>query len=291
MLEELLKYIGIDPEKAKEIKDFKAEFDKTYLRRDVLEDQASPVFKEFQKKAQGAIAGSTISKTRAFLKQNEIEDLSEDEMKDKGVEQVVELALSKTKTKLQKKIADLEEQGKKGGDEKLKALQADLEKVNLKIKDYESLLEVSTKKNEELVQGFAQKEKTWKLDSKHDDLIKRAKFNAQADEYKRAGVLAKFNEIYKLDLDEKGEYAAYDKKTGSMIPNGAAHGKFFTPEELLNDFIEKAGAGVSMKHEKQQQQKQFSTEVANNQQSRTFTPETPGARVRRVSSTIPNAGT
>ncbi len=291
MLEEILKYLGIDPEKAKDSAGFKSQFTEKYYNKSVFDDQKSPEFRELFPKMIGKFAGKNTTKLQSKLKSLGIE-VKDDEVKEKDFEDVLELSLSKVESEMKR----VKEEGGKGSDQKYKDLEEKHTKLLTKIDDLDSALKTTKKTLEEKEASFTNEKKSWDKNQKKSDLYKSIKWNDEAkkDQYRQKGFISTLEEELDFDIDEKSQFVVHDKKTGKLIPNEKKNGEFLTPLEVVQSRAESANLWEKNPNAsgKLAGQKEFSSSKANgnlgnSNQGGIFTePGQQGSRPRAVSSKI-----
>lgn len=219
----------LDLKDVKDLDTFKKTFNEKFIAK-------SQIFEEDSVKEK--IAGATGKATGAFatLLKREFE-LTSDEIKDKKWEDIAQLGITKTKAK----IKELEETVGAGGDEKVKAIQAKLEKRDKEFGDLKSLLDTTkeavTLKDQEIAkigQEFGTKLKGFKATT----LIEKAKekimpkLKDKITEAERFYLDAKINESFVIDFDDKDEAIVLDK-AGKRIQNTKVVGTFLNVEEAV----------------------------------------------------------
>lgn len=180
---------------------------------------------EVKSKATGKLLGSLTT----YVKKEY--DLSPDEIKDKKLEEVIQLASSKLKGK----ISELEAGSKKGKDEAVLELEGKLEKLKKDAESYKEAAGLASKALLEKETSFEKEKKGWKVNSLFDGVKKdfEKELIADIDPLKRKGFDSEINEKYVFDLDEAGaELAVYDKD-GKRVPDPKKLGAFITPKDLL----------------------------------------------------------
>lgn len=265
MLEELLKYLGMDPEKVKDAAAFQTEFVKGYYNKKHFEDQKSPAFRELFPVMIGKFAGANQVKIQKKLKEAGF-DLTDDEMKEKGFEDVLDMAFDTVITGSKKKIEELTGDAGKNTDQKVKDWEEKYNKLESKFKDTEKLLGTTKETLKTKETEFTTKIKNFSLDSERGNLYKGVKWNDQvkSDSIKQSGFFTEFEKHHALDLDEKGKLYVTDKATGERIPSKSKNGEFVSPDEAIKNFGLQHKVWEENPHGGRQTEKRnFSTEKAN----------------------------
>lgn len=241
MLNEVLKYLGIDPEKAKDLDTFKTEFTGAYYNKKTFDDQKSPEFRELFPKMIGKFAGKSTSKLQSKLKSLGVE-LKDDDIKDKDFEDVLDIGITKLHGELDGKIKTLTDDSAKNVDQRVKDLETENQKYKTKVDDLSGLLKTTKETLAKNDETFVAEKKNWNLNSKRGELFKSISYNEKAikEPLLQKGFLSDIDELYKFDDDEKDGFIVLDKKTSKRIPNKAKNGEFLTPEEAVKQYgIEK----------------------------------------------------
>lgn len=218
-LKEVLDTLGI--EKAEDLNQFKDQFNKSYVGRQIALDD-----EEIKTKVVGKIAGSmTTSMKREF-------ELDAKEIEGKKVEDILALGV----TKLKSKITELETNATKTKDEAVAEWQTKADKYKKEAGDYKGQIDGLSKALEDTKGSFEKEKKSWSINKNYEDSYKKV-FSQFADEVTKDTLKVEgFNTLvaktYQFDLDDKNELVVFDRE-GKRIPSTAKMGAFLTPEEAL----------------------------------------------------------
>lgn len=218
-IKDLTDYLGID---GKDLAEFKSKFTEKYISKkddDAIKELLAPELAKATGKIKGTI--DTIVK-REF-------GLTNEDLEGKKYEEVLVLAASKTKTE----ITTLKESYGKDNDQKIKDLEAKLEKTNKTLteeKEAKELLKTSLEAKEN---DFNTKIKGFKIDS----VLKAAKEKIAPNlidlsEEQKFFFDNKINSDFKIDLDEK-ENPIVLGSDGKRIPNPNKAGDFLGLEDAI----------------------------------------------------------
>lgn len=291
MLNDLLKYLGIDPEKAKDLDSFKTEFQSNYYNKKTFEDQKSPEFRELFPKMIGKFAGKNTSKIQSKLKSLGVE-LKDEEIKDKDFEDILDIGITKLHSELDGKMKTMQADGSKNTDQRVKDLEESLSKLKTKNDDLSEMLKTTKGTLEQKELSFVTEKKNWDLNKNKSDLFKSIKYNdkVKKEPLLQKGFLSEVEETLSFDIDDKGSFVAHEKKTGKLIPNKGKNGEFLSPEEAIVQLgIEKGVIELNPHGGKTGSAQQFSakgSDLQNSNQLGTFTAPNSGGRVRKVSGLI-----
>lgn len=178
----------------------------------------------------GKVIGKFNGSVTTLIKKNF--DLSPEEIKDKKLEDVIELASSKTKTKL----FEFETNSKKNKDETVLDLENKLEKFKKDALDYKGAAEVVSKALQEKEALFEKEKKGWKVKSLFENIQKdfEKELVSDIEPLKRKGFEADIAEKYIFEVDETGEaLAVYNAADKTRVQDPKKLGSFLSPKELL----------------------------------------------------------
>lgn len=180
---------------------------------------------EIKSKVVGKVLGSlTTHAKKAF-------DLTPDEIKDKKLEEVLEIASSKYKNK----FTELETSSKKGKDELVIDLEAKLEKYKKDALEFKSAADLASKALQEKEGLFEQEKKGWKRNSLFDTVKKdlEKELISDIDPLKLKGFNSEIAEKYIFEVDETGEALAVYNKDKTRVQDPKKLGSFLSPKDLL----------------------------------------------------------
>lgn len=229
--EQILDYLGIEPKDDLTIDGIKSAVAERFILRDdaVKDDKiVSAIW--------GQKAGTIETNIKKAVKAAGVEVPSDV----KGYEAIFAHGITELGKRAAELATDLEEARKGGGSEKeLAKLKADAEKFKSERDQFKAQWETLGQEFE----GFkakAETEKTEiKLSSAKADLFKGLKFADGTNEFTRKGFLAEMESKYKLNFDESGALAVFDKD-GKQIPNPKKMGTILTPADVFTNEIEAA---------------------------------------------------
>lgn len=234
MIEQILKYTGVELPEGTTIEDFKIEdFKKAFDSRYITKENAVRD-EDVKSKIIGEVLGATQTKLKRTFKEYGVEvegdnilDLSADFAKKQN--EVYQKQLTELKGKGGKEIEDKFK-------EKLQAKEGEISNLQKMLETKDS--ELQSKLNE-----FKSTQKNSQLQSYKSELFGGLKFSENVNEYAKKGFYSDFSEKYKLDIDEDGNKLIMNAK-GERIPNPEKHGDFMTPEQVRDMEFTKAELGV-----------------------------------------------
>jgi hypothetical protein len=213
---EILSFIDIG--EVKTIDELKEKFNEKFAPKSDLDEANKKLSSEV-----GKMKGSLETHVKRVF------GFTSEEIKDKKVEELVDLGVSKYKTELE----ELKKSAGQGNDKALEKANADIEKYKKTLQE-----EISAK---ESLQGIYEKEKgEWEGNLKNFKLntVKESKKSSIATKFKsdmtKAELIAWETETASmiLDYDDKGDHYVKDKE-GKRLPNPNKAGAFLTLEEAL----------------------------------------------------------
>lgn len=227
--ESLLAYMGFKAEEIKTEEDFKTKFESTFGNKEALLKDPT-----FTSKIFGQRVGSIEAKVKANAKKMGVEFLP-DEIKDKQVEDILELSFTKIADMNKKAMDEVEKASKGTVDEQVKTWKEKYGQVESKLKDTEGLLTKTTNdfdgfKKEQLTKGKSDTINTFKKSA-----IGKLEFKQDISAVEKMGFESVLNDKYDFDLDETSTPFIKDKKTGQRIPSKKQTGTFMSADEVLQD--------------------------------------------------------
>lgn len=240
-LKEVLAFTGIE---AESIEDFKANFEKTFLKKDAaLKD------KEFVNSVVGKRLHGVSNKLKNTLTKYGVE-LDDEDVSKKPLEDLIEIGLDRYNEATKGTINELTEKANKNSGEQTKELQEKYSKLESKFNDTKkSLSDLSTEYT-----GFKEKAATDLKNVKIQTIREQAmgKIPRRSDiEAKQYGLMLTgfentIDSKFKIDLDENNQPFIADKKTGERFRDPSKAGEFLGIEDVLKK--EAAELGISPKN-------------------------------------------
>lgn len=215
--ESLSEFLGIGKEYESE-DEFRATFEKEFIRKSLAPDPER-------------IKGETFGKMRTAFTQL-FREMGIDITKSEWEGDALEVAKDKIlgyRESLNEKIKELEQRAEEPGKE-LEILQEKLNKREQKLKDIETLHKQTLSEFDEYKSQSIQKEKSWKINTVMDSIRKDIPWSSDRAEQDEVYFNHKWNEKYKVDLDDDGKPVLLNKE-GERIPNPKTTGTFLDPKE------------------------------------------------------------
>lgn len=189
---------------------------------------------EVKKQAFGRVYGE-IAGTLAKLTGK-----SKSELQEMGNDKAFEL-LQETWAAKDAEIQSIKEKSKEGQAKQVTELTAQVEDLQKSLQQMDqarqTALEAASKANDELKTGI----RDYKVGMVKKDLLSKLPWAESANEYLRRGVLAEFDENYRIELGDDDTPVIKTAK-GELIPDPKKAGAFLGAESVLTGLAEKAGA-------------------------------------------------
>lgn len=231
--QDLLNLLGLPAEEATSLDAIREKFEQTYVPLEALKDPKNPHTQSLAPAFVGKVTGVTTTALKRKLKAYGL-DLTAEEMKDKPLEQLVELGLEKLSESQNQKLKSLEEQLGQSSDQKSQELQAKLERLQSKFNDTQALLEQSRQQYEQERGSWESQLKGQKLEWARAKSHEAIKWRPDVKEVEREGFFARLNKEYRLELDETGRLEVLDTQ-GKRIPSTKQAHAFKSYEEVLEE--------------------------------------------------------
>ncbi len=226
--ESILTYLGFEADKVKTEEDFKSQFDTKFgVKELLLKDPA------FTGKIFGQKIGSIEAKVKSNAKKMGV-DFTPEELKDKGVEDILELSFTKIAAINKQAMDDLEKASKGSVDEQVKTWKDKYQSVESKLKDTEGLLTKTSTEFEGFKNEQVTKVKTDTILNFKKSAIGKLEFKQDITPVEKMGFESVLNDKYVFDLDETGSPFVADKK-GQRIPSKKTTGTFMSADEILQE--------------------------------------------------------
>lgn len=281
---DLLALLGL-PQDLTSPDEIREKFEQTYVPLESLKDPKNPHTQALAPALVGKVTGVTATTLKRKLKQYGLE-LTADDLKDKPIEQLVELGLEKLHENTSQKLKTLEEQLAQSSDQKSQELTSKLEKLQAKYNDTTALLDQARQQYETEKGSWEQQLRGQRLDWERAKLHETAiKWRPDVKEVEKEGYFARLAKSYKLELDEQGRLEVLDA-SGKRIPSGKQAHSFKTYEEVLEETGRALGVWAENPKAGQPAGRTSSFVVPAAGAATQTTPSTDGGRVRKMSSRV-----
>ena len=215
---ELLKFVGLEAEESLEAA--KEKFNENYMSVDSHRKQV------------GKLTGTLAAATRKAFEPFGV-SLTDDDFKDKRVEEVFKSAAEIAKQKFEEQKAEWEKrQTPSGSEELLKEWEKKYKAVEKKLSETDQLRLEAVNSVEKIKQEYAEREKSAKLASVFDKAMGNVKLDPQVGEVTLKGFKTVVAEKYIIDLEDDAPVVKY-RATGEKIKNTAKAGTFLGIDDVL----------------------------------------------------------
>mgnify|MGYP006282613437 CR=1 FL=1 len=283
---EILNYLGIDTESIDSFDTFRDNFEQEYVKKSVIKDPKSNEYKELMPTFVGKVTGSTQTALNRKLKEFGIE-LDQQEIKDKRIEDIIELGIGKLADSYSSKLTEIESKSGKGGEEINKDLEIKLTSLR---KKYGELEDVHNK----LKQEFIGAEENWKTNLKNERINhliakehEKIKWKNGIKDIEKEGFFSRLKNNYKIDYDETTNQLDIFDSQGNRIPNTKKSGTWKSYTEILEEegLKNEVWANNENANKVNNQNKNLSFRVTSQAQQQSQ-PQQADGRIRKVSSRV-----
>lgn len=229
---ELVKFLNLEGEE--DLEKAKEKFQNSYL----------PV--EQHKSTIGKLTGTIATNVKKAFGQIGVQ-LTDDELKDRKIEEVIVSASEKAKSLLDEQKQEWEKRATASGSEEV------IKEWEKKYKTVEKKLTEAEQARLDAINSFDQfkvqvetEKKQGKIEHVFNSALNSIKFDPSVNEFTKKGFIATINEKYVIDLEDDGNAVVKDKKTGDRIKSSAKAGTFLGVEDIL--LTEATQAGIIQKN-------------------------------------------
>jgi hypothetical protein len=229
---ELMKFL--DLEEAESLDKAKELFSQKFVKQEELSSKI------------GKITGSITNVARKAFEPFGVQ-LTEDDFKDKKIEDVLRSASEKASESFKNKITELESRAiGQGSEELIKDWEKKYSTIEKKLTETEKARQESINAFESFKNEVTVKEKTSKINSVFDRALSSIKPDPSVNEITMKGFRSHINEKFSIELNENDEPVVMDRKTGERIKSDKKAGTFLGLEDVL--MSEAATAGILQKN-------------------------------------------
>lgn len=226
-------YLDINLDEVESIDQLKQKFEENFGRKELIKAELAKD-ESFIAPIIGKRFGSLDTKIRQYAKDDLGLEFDAGELKDKKVEEVLDLTIKKAKTKFESEIAELKKnivsdpsELTKEWEQKVKILQSENE-------NWKSQAEKANQEFETFKNTLAQRQREEKLNHSLESAFKSVKFAPEVSELTIEGFKSKILGEVKFDFDEKENFSIFDKE-GKTIFRPNKNGVPYTPEDYIKD--------------------------------------------------------
>lgn len=229
---ELVKFLNLESED--DLEKAKEKFQNSYL----------PV--EQHKSTIGKLTGTIATNVKKAFGQIGVQ-LTDDEFKDRKIEEVIVSASEKAKSFFDQQREELEKRATASGSEEvIKEWEKKYKTVEKKLSEVEQARQEALNSFDQFKIQVETEKKQGKIESVFNSALSSIKFDPSVNEFTKKGFIATINEKYIIDLEDDGNAVVKDKKTGDRIKSSAKAGTFLGVEDVL--LTEATQAGIIQKN-------------------------------------------
>lgn len=217
------------------VEKFNEQFNKRFILRD-----AAPKDPEIRKTVSGSLLGSTMTNLYKKAKDEGV-DFTEDEKKEiQKNEDLFEAVLKKMRGQHVNQIDELKTKIGKGDDERLKQLEADLEKERKRASDLDAARQTAISNHELYKTETEQRIKASRIEQLRAKEWDGVKVKATLTEVEKMGLQAAIQARLKFELNDKEELEVFTP-TGERIMNKNTAGAFEGPKGAMQQIVDELG--------------------------------------------------
>ena len=229
---EIVKFLGL--EQTESVEDAKEKFQQNWTKSDEVSSKI------------GKLTGTIANVTRKAFEPFGV-TLSEDDFKDKKIEDVIRGASEKAKTEFEKQRNEWEQRASGNNSEELiKDWEKKYKGLEKKYTEIDSAREEVANQFESYKVNVATEKRKNKIDSLFEREMSSIKLDPAVNEYTLRGFKSAINDKYEIDLEENDSPIIKDKATGERVKSKDKAGKFLNISEVL--VLEASSAGIIQKN-------------------------------------------
>jgi hypothetical protein len=230
--EEFLKFLNL--EEAEDLEKAKATFQEKFIP---AEEHKSKI---------GAITGKISTTAKRAFEPFGVK-LSDEDFKEKKIEEVLASASEKAKATFEEQKQEWEKRASAtGSDELVKEWEKKYKQVEKKATEAEQLRLDAISQFEKFKEEVQTKERNGKIENVFQSAFQTIKLDPTVNDLTKRGFRDTVLEKYILDLEETGDVVVKDKKSGERIKSGQKAGQFMTINDVL--LKEATDAGIIQKN-------------------------------------------
>jgi hypothetical protein len=194
----------------------------------------------------GKLTGTISNATRKAFEPFGIA-LSEDDFKDKKVEEVIRNASERAKSEYEKQKEEWEKRATSTGSEELvKEWEKKYRVLEKKVVDVDTARQEAVTQFEHFKIKTQEEQKAFKINSTFEKELANIKLDPSVNEFTIRGFKGAIADKYMLDLEEDGSFVVKDKKTGDRLKSKDKAGTFLGLSDVL--LREATEAGIVQKN-------------------------------------------
>lgn len=229
---ELMKFLNLD--QAENVEEAKEKFQENWIES-----------KEMSAKI-GKLTGTISNVTRKAFEPFGI-TLTEEDFKDKKVEEVIRTASERAKTEYEKQREDWEKRATNTGSEELvRDWEKKYKTLEKKVTEVDSARQDAINQFEQFKVKMAEEQRTSKINHTFEKELSSIKLDPSVNEFTIRGFKSAISDKYLLDIEEDGAFVVKDKSSGERLKSKDKAGTFLNLSDVL--LKEATDAGIIQKN-------------------------------------------
>jgi len=229
---ELMKFLNLD--QAENVEEAKEKFQENWIEA-----------KEMSAKI-GKLTGTISNVTRKAFEPFGV-TLTEDDFKDKKVEEVIRTASERAKTEYEKQREEWEKRATSTGSEELvKDWEKKYKTLERKVTEVDSARQDAINQFEQFKIKMAEEQKSSKINHTFEKELSSIKLDPSVNEYTIRGFKSAIADKYLLDIEDDGGFVVKDKTSGERLKSKDKAGTFLNLSDVL--LREATEAGIIQKN-------------------------------------------
>lgn len=226
---------------------YKTWFNETYVKKDKAADD-----KGVRSRVSGTLLGAEMTNFKRIFKENGVEFPEEEFREIEGLpshknEAMLERGVKKLIGTYVNELETIKKSIPAGGDEKLKAIETEKEKLALKLKETDAAWKTTASELEKEKANSAITLKNYKIKNLAAESLKGVKLKQKMSEAERLGLDTAIANELKTDLTEKEELDVFNAKGERIVSKNKA-GEFLSYTEAVQDIANRLGLSETNPH-------------------------------------------
>ncbi len=226
-------YLDIDTDNVESFDALKGSFESTFARKEVYRNELLKD-ESFVKPLIGKRIGTIETKIKQLSKDKLGLEFEAGELKDKSIEEILELSAEKYKAKSDSEIAEIKKNFTSKPDEIIKEWEQKLTIAKEEANNWKNEATKVKTEHETFLSNLEQAEKQRKVNENLNKAYSSIKFAPEANELTIEGFKSKVSSEVKFDFDESGNFITFDKE-GKTLFNPKKSGVAYTAEDYLKE--------------------------------------------------------
>jgi len=229
---EMLQFLNLN--EAESLEQAKEKFESTYVESKELSGKI------------GKLTGTIANVTRKAFEPFGV-TLTEDDFKDKKVEDVIRSASDRARSEFEKKQSEWEQRATSSGSEELvKEWEKKYKTLERKVTEVDTARQDAINQFEQFKVKVAEEKRSTAINSTFERELAALKLDPSANELTIRGFKSAIADKYQLDIEEDGAFIVKDKKSGERLKSKEKAGTFLNLSDVL--LREATEAGIIQKN-------------------------------------------